>query len=297
MHRMSQDQLPEEVLNLYRTDYQNFKAPSGRMNYIDHGPKDGRPVLLLHGNPSWSFLWRDLILKLGRQGRRVIAPDHVGMGRSERVSQFLRLADRMADIEALLDHLQITSFDLGVHDWGGAIGLGVAGRRPHQVGKILITNTGAFLSEEIPGRIALCRVPYLGRFLVEQFNAFAWPATWMAVEQPLSPAVKRGFLEVYATRRERKAIANFVADIPMELDHPTRPVLQAVDDRLATLRGKPILICWGLKDFCFNQSFLDAFAVRFPEAQQLLFPKAGHYVLEDAREAALEPIAEFFGPR
>jgi haloalkane dehalogenase len=293
---MSQEQLPAEVLNLYSSDLQRVKVKSGVMAYLDHGPKDGRPVLLLHGNPSSSFLWRDLIVKLGRQGRRVIAPDHVGMGASERVPQFLRLADRIADIEALLDHLQIKEFDLGVHDWGGAIGLGVAGRRPQQVGKILLTNTGAFLSEEIPTRIALCRFPYLGRFLVEKFNAFAWPATWMAVEQPLPPAVKRGFLQEYQTSQRRQAIADFVADIPMELDHPTRPVLQEVADRLVAVKDKPMLICWGLKDFCFNHTFLDEFLRRFPNAQQLIFPKAGHYVLEDAKEAALEPIAAFFGP-
>jgi haloalkane dehalogenase len=293
---MSQEQLPAQVLNLYSSDQQRVKVKSGVMAYLDHGPKDGRPVLLLHGNPSSSFLWRDLILKLGRRGRRVIAPDHVGMGASERVPQFLRLANRIADIEALLDHLQIKEFDLGVHDWGGAIGLGVAGRRPQQVGKILLTNTGAFLSEKIPTRIALCRFPFLGRFLVEKFNAFAWPATWMAVEQPLPPAVKRGFLQEYQTSQRRQAIADFVADIPMELDHPTRPVLQEVADRLVTLKDKPTLICWGLKDFCFNHTFLDEFLHRFPNAQQLIFPKAGHYVLEDAKEAALEPIAVFFGP-
>ncbi len=274
----------------------DFAALSGRMSYVDHGPRAGRPVLLLHGNPSWSFLWRDLILRLAAQGRRVIAPDHVGMGLSARPDRFLRLADRLADIEALLAHLGIGEFDLGVHDWGGAIGFGVAGRWPDRVGRILVTNTGAFLSDRIPARIALCRAPLIGRFIVQSLNGFAWPATWMSVEQPLSPAAKAGFLAPYGSASVRRAVADFVADIPIEAEHPTRPVLAAVEASLEGLKGKPMLLCWGMRDFCFDRSFLEGFVARFPSAEQLRFADAGHYVLEDAGEAALGPTAAFFGP-
>ncbi|MEY4086063.1 MAG: hypothetical protein RLZZ405_251, partial [Verrucomicrobiota bacterium] len=213
---MTAADLSPAVQALYPFAPRDFAALSGRMSYVDHGPRDGRPVLLLHGNPSWSFLWRDLILRLAAQGRRVIAPDHVGMGLSARPDRFLRLADRIADVEALLAHLGIGEFDLGVHDWGGAIGFGVAGRRPDRVGRILVTNTGAFLSERIPARIALCRAPWIGRFLVRGLNGFAWPATWMAVERPMSPAAKAGFLAPYGSPAVRRAVADFVADIPME---------------------------------------------------------------------------------
>ena len=274
----------------------DFAALSGRMSYVDHGPRAGRPVLLLHGNPSWSFLWRDLILRLAAQGRRVIAPDHVGMGLSARPDRFLRLADRLADIEALLAHLGIGEFDLGVHDWGGAIGFGVAGRWPDRVGRILVTNTGAFLSDRIPARIALCRAPLIGRFIAQSLNGFAWPATWMSVEGPLSPAAKAGFLAPYGSASVRRAVADFVADIPIEAEHPTRPVLAAVEASLEGLKGKPMLLCWGMRDFCFDRSFLEGFVARFPSAEQLRFADAGHYVLEDAGEAALGPIAAFFGP-
>ena len=281
---------------LYPFTPRDFAAPSGRMSFVDHGPRDGRPVLLLHGNPSWSFLWRDLILVLAAQGRRVIAPDHVGMGLSARPDRFLRLADRIADVEALIAHLGLKEFDLGVHDWGGAIGFGVAGRRPERVGKILVTNTGAFLSARIPARIALCRAPWLGRFIVQGLNGFAWPATWMSVEKPLGPAAKAGFLAPYGSPSVRRAVADFVADIPMEPGHPTRTVLAGVEASLSGLKAKPMLICWGMRDFCFDQSFLDGFTRRFPAAQVLPFASAGHYVLEDAGQSALGPIATFFGP-
>ncbi|MEY3548128.1 MAG: hypothetical protein RLZZ552_495, partial [Verrucomicrobiota bacterium] len=288
---MTASELSPDVQASYPFTPKDFAALSGRMSYVDHGPRDGRPVLLLHGNPSWSFLWRDLILKLAAQGRRVIAPDHVGMGLSSRPDRFLRLADRIADVEALLSHLGIKEFDMGVHDWGGAIGFGVAGRRPERVGKILVTNTGAFLSERIPARIALCRVPLLGRFIVQGLNGFAWPATWMSVEKPLSPAAKAGFLAPYGSVGVRRAVADFVADIPMEADHPTRSVLAAVEASLPSLKGKPMLLCWGMRDFCFDETFLEGFSRRFPSAEQLLYPEAGHYVLEDAGEAALGRIS------
>jgi len=293
---MSAISLSPAVQALFPFASKDFAALSGRMSYVDYGPREGRPVLLLHGNPSWSFLWRDLILKLAAQGRRVIAPDHVGMGLSARPDRFLRLADRIADVEALIAHLGIKEFDMGVHDWGGAIGFGVAGRRPERVGKILVTNTGAFLSGRIPARIALCRAPLIGRFIVQGLNGFAWPATWMSVEQPLSPAAKAGFLAPYGSASVRRAVADFVADIPMEAEHPTRPVLAAVEASLEGLKGKPMLLCWGMRDFCFDRTFLEGFVARFPAAQQLVFAAAGHYVLEDAGEAALGPIGVFFGP-
>jgi len=286
--------LPAELKALYPFAAHDFSAPSGRMNFVDHGPRDGRPVLLLHGNPSWSFLWRDLIVALAARGRRVIVPDHVGMGLSARPDRFLRLADRIADVEALLAHLNIGEFDLGVHDWGGAIGFGVAGRKPQRVGKILVTNTGAFISQQIPFRIAVCRLPLVGRFIVQGLNGFARPATWMAVERPLTPPVKAGFLFPYLSASGRRAVADFVADIPMEPNHPSRPVLAAVEAALPGLRGKPMLLCWGMKDFCFDQAFLEGFIARFPEAQTLLFPSAGHYVLEDVGAEAIRPITAFF---
>jgi haloalkane dehalogenase len=164
------------------------------------------------------------------------------------------------------------------------------------VGKILVTNTGAFLSDRIPARIALCRAPLLGRFIVQGLNGFAWPATWMSVEKPLSPAAKAGFLAPYGSVSVRRAVADFVADIPMESEHPTRTVLAGVEASLAALKGKPMLLCWGMRDFCFDETFLEGFVRRFPTAQQLLFADAGHYVLEDAGGAALDPITTFFGP-
>lgn len=288
--------LSAEVKALYPFEVRSWASPDGVMRYVDHGPREGRPVLLLHGNPSWSFLWRNLILALAAHGRRVIAPDHLGMGLSARPERFLRLEDRIRAVHGLVEHLGLKEFDLGVHDWGGAIGFGLATRMPDRIGRILVTNTGAFLSERIPARIALCRAPLIGRLIAQHLDGFAWPATWMAVEKPLPKPVKAGFLAPYGTIALRQAVADFVADIPMEREHPTRPVLAAVEAALPTLRSKPMLLLWGLKDFCFDRSFLAGFEERFPEAQKRLFPQAGHYVLEDAGDEAIKAATDFFCP-
>lgn len=286
--------LPAAVRALYPFTAHDFPTPDGLMRYVDHGPRTGQPVLLLHGNPSWSFLWRDLIVALAAQGLRVIAPDHLGMGLSARPERFLRLEDRIQAVLGLVDHLQLKHFHLGVHDWGGAIGFGLATRFPERVGRILVTNTSAFRSERIPARIALCRAPVIGRWLVQYGNGFAWPATWMAVQRPLAPAVKAGFLAPYGSAATRRAVADFVADIPMEPQHPTRGTLDAIEAALPTLQNKPMLLVWGLKDFCFDGSFLAGFEQRFPAAEKLIFPAGGHYILEDAGAAAIGPITAFF---
>jgi pimeloyl-ACP methyl ester carboxylesterase len=285
--------LPAEVKALYPFEVQGWTTPDGVMRFVDHGPRAGQPVVLLHGNPSWSFLWRDLILALAAKGFRVIAPDHLGMGLSARPDRFLRLDDRIRAVQGLVDHLGLKQFHLGVHDWGGAIGFGLATRMPERVGRILVTNTGAFLSDRIPARIALCRAPVIGRLIAQHLDGFAWPATWMAVEKPLPKAVKAGFLAPYGSIARRKAVADFVADIPMEADHPTRPVLAAVEAALPDLRGKPMLLLWGLRDFCFDRSFLEGFERRFPGAQKRLFPEAGHYVLEDSGQAGIQAAVDF----
>ncbi|NBX01438.1 alpha/beta fold hydrolase [bacterium] len=259
--------IPPEVRALYPFQVKEHPTSLGVMRYVDHGPAGGAPVLLLHGNPSWSFLWRKLIGPLAERGFRVIAPDHLGMGLSARPQTMLRLEDRIQSIKELVDALSLSSFHLGVHDWGGAIGLGLATRMPQRVNHILITNTGAFLSDNIPRRIALCRLPVLGRLITQYGDGFAWPATWMAVERSLSPEVKNGFLHPYHSE---------------------------IENQLGKLKEKKIMLFWGMKDFCFDETFYTQFAQTFPTAQKVVFPKAGHYLLEDLSDSEIARAADFF---
>lgn len=287
------DRIPEPLRHLWPHEPRWHDTDAGRMHYADIGPRDAAPVLLVHGNPSWGFLWRDLAAELARRGRRVIVPDHVGMGLSDRPDRLLRLEDRIRHLGSLADALGLREIDLGVHDWGGAIGLGLAGRQPGRFRRLLATNTAAWPSPRIPLRIALCRAPGIGRFLVQQLDGFAWPASWMSTERPLPSAVKAGFLAPYGSAARRRAVADFVADIPMEPSHPSRATLESVSRGLGALADHPSLLLWGSRDFCFTPRFADELAQRWPRAHTILLPAAGHYVLEDGGPEAVQKAADF----
>ncbi len=287
-------------MEIWRSEYpfesRFFDVGDGvRMHYLDEGPDTDEAVVMLHGNPTWSFYYRNLVQAL-RGRMRCIVPDHVGMGLSDKPGSYpYQLARRIGDVQKLLAHLRLKRIHLVVHDWGGAIGMGVATRAADLTGRIVILNTAAFPDARIPRRIAVCRWPVLGAALVRGLNGFAGPAVRMAVTKPLSPAVRAGYLAPYGSWAHRVAVHQFVRDIPMELEHPSRMILQQIGIDLAWLRAKPILIGWGGRDFCFNDHFYARWKQVFPQAETEHFPDAGHYVLEDARERIIPRIADFLG--
>lgn len=285
--------LPPETAELYPFPQNFFETADGRIHYVDTGTGARGNVVLLHGNPSWSFLWRDLIKALAARGFRCVAPDHLGMGLSDKPAKFFRLRDRVAHVEALLAHLGVEKFSLCVHDWGGAIGCGVATRAPEKIEKLVVMNTAAFRSPNIPKRIALCKIPGFGPFIVKAFNAFAFPATFMAVRKKLPRAVKAGFLFPYRNFNDRTAVANFVRDIPLSEKHPTYGALREIENTLPRLAGKPMLIAWGGRDFCFDDTFFNEWKRRFPNAGTLYRADAGHYLLEDAGDRVVPAVADF----
>ncbi len=266
------------------------------LSYLDEGPRGDEAVLMVHGNPTWSFYYRNLVRALAPD-LRCIVPDHLGMGLSDHAPGGPRpLARRIGDLAGLVEALGLRRVHLVVHDWGGAIGLGWAGRQPERVGRIVALNTAAFRSSRIPARIALCRMPWLGALLVRGANGFAWPATWMAVHRrPLAPAVARGYLWPYRTWTDRAAVHGFVRDIPLAPDHPSWAALVAVEEGLAGLRDHPMEIHWGGRDFCFDDTFLARWRELFPRAAVNRIADAGHYVLEDAREEIIPRIRSFLG--
>ncbi|MCL1979917.1 MAG: alpha/beta fold hydrolase [Proteobacteria bacterium] len=268
-----------------------FGIDGHRMAYLDEG--GGLPVVMVHGNPSWSYLYRNLVLGL-RKSHRCIVPDHVGCGFSAKPQNYpYDLATHIDNLERLLDHLEINRCVLVVHDWGGAIGMGWGGRHPERVAGLVVFNTAAFRSHRLPLRIGICRWPLLGPFLVRGLNGFARAATVMAVNQKMRPEIAQGFLAPYDSWQNRIALLRFVQDIPMGPDHPSWPALVAVEQGLDRLRDCPLLLCWGGRDFCFNDHFYEEWRRRFPQAQAHHFPEAGHYLLEEALPE-IKPLIDSF---
>ena len=291
--------IPDWLARMYPFETRCLRTPAGaRMSFVDEGPRSDEAVLLLHGNPTWSFLYRELIPGLAR-ARRCVAPDFIGMGLSSKPAGYdYRLETRIGEVENLVGSLGLRRIHLVVHDWGGAIGFGWAVRHPELVGRIVILNTAAFPSRRIPARIAFCRTPVLGEWIVRGLNGFAAPAARMAMKaRKLAPDERRGYLFPYDSWANRIAVHRFVMDIPMGSNHPSRAVLEATAARLPVLGANPKLILWGGRDFCFNDEFLARWRALYPQAEVDYRPDAGHYVLDDAGPAARRRIQDFLIPQ
>jgi haloalkane dehalogenase len=235
-----------------------------------------------------------LINQLVSAGFRCVVPDHVGCGLSDQPQKYdYTLKRRIDDVERLVDYLGISSFSMVVHDWGGAIGCGLAGRRPNALEKMVLLNTAAYHSKRIPLRIALVKLPVIGPFIIRGLNGFAGAAANMSVVQPLSKPVRRGFLWPYRTWSKRVAVWNFVKDIPLRESHPSYATLSEVEKGLELLRAKPIQVVWGGKDFCFNDHFLQRWQEVFPDSKTCYHENCGHYILEDGGLQIWEEIRAF----
>jgi haloalkane dehalogenase len=264
-----------------------------RMHYVDEGA--GPPLLMVHGNPTWSFYYRSLVLAF-RDRYRTIACDHLGCGLSDKPQDYpYTLAQHTENLGRLIDTLDLRDITLVVHDWGGAIGLGAAVARPDRIARLVILNTGAFPPPYIPGRILACRTPLLGRVALRGLNLFARAALTMATRRPggLPPAVRAGLLAPYDSWRNRVAIWRFVRDIPVTKRHPTWRTLETLESRLSLLADRPVQLIWGLGDWCFDVRCLERFERHFPQARVRQLPAAGHYLLEDAPEDIVAEIERF----
>lgn len=261
-------------------------------HYIDEG--EGNPVLMVHGNPTWSFYYRNLAQAL--QGtNRVVACDHIGCGLSDKPQDYeYTLENHIENLKTLIKFLDLQNITLVVHDWGGAIGFGAAVDMAERFSKVVILNTAAFHIDRIPFTIGLCKNRYFGRFIVKQWNAFAWPATFMASEKKLNDIEKRGYLLPYDSPKNRIAVAEFVQDIPLKSDHRSYKKLKEVEKKLPSLKI-PKLILWGGRDFCFNDLFFNKWKSIYPDAYYKYYKDAGHYILEDEKEDVIKNIQDFMG--
>lgn len=274
---------------LYPFEPHWLNLPSGhRMHYVDEGPRDAPAVLMLHGNPTWSFYWRRLISALS-PSHRVIAPDHIGCGKSDKPGDdaySYRLGQRVDDIAALVEQLGLQNITLAVHDWGGMIGMGWAHRHPELVARLVVLNTAAFpmpSSKRLPASLWLARDTGAGALLVRGFNAFARGATRLAVTRARLPKeVRDGLCAPYDSWDHRRAVLRFVQDIPLKEGDPSFALVREVGEHLHQFNDRPVLICWGDRDFVFDDHFLEVWKSALPDAEVHQFPDCGHYVLEDA---------------
>lgn len=272
-----------------------------RYHYLDeceNESKNDLPVLLMvHGNPTWSFYWRELVLRF-RDRFRVVVPDHIGCGLSDKPPRDrypFTLARRVEDLIRLVETLDLRKVTLVAHDWGGAIGMGAAAAMPERFERFVLLNTAAFRSQRIPLRINACRLPLLGRLGVQGCNLFAKAAIRMAVRRPerMTAAVKSGLLAPYDSWSHRTAVQQFVLDIPLKPSHESYATLKKIEAALPQFSDRPVCLIWGMKDWCFSPHFLQRFEEFFPAAEVHRLEEAGHYVVQDAAEEVGAAMEEF----
>ena len=269
-------------------------------------PANAEPKLTLlcvHGNPSWSFLWRDVLAQVGQAQEnqvRVIAVDQLEMGFSERTGMKRILSTRINDLCQLTDALGIRGPVVTVaHDWGGPISLGWALRHlpgadaadtdsakstsSAQLAGVILTNTAVHQppGSPAPAMIRLTRIPLILRSATVYTRAFILGAIEMSRPRP-DATVRAGFHAPYRNRSRRAAIADFVADIPLDADHESANALDEIASGLAQLADIPALLLWGPRDKVFSDLYLHDLEQRLPHANVHRFPGAAHFVTEDA---------------
>jgi len=269
-----------------------------RYHYLEEGPEQpekGQTFLFVHGNPTWSFHFREAI-KHFRKRYRVVAPDHLGCGLSDKPADWPYLLEgHIRNLVRLVEERDLRRLVLVGHDWGGAIGLGAAERCADRFERIVLMNTGAFRPWYIPWRIRICRWPVFGRLAVQGCNAFSRAALLMAMEhrKQLAKEERAGYLAPYDSWSHRRGVYNFVRDIPMSSRHPSWNTLAEVERRLPELRTKPVQLIWGIRDWCFRPDCLEKFIEIFPDAEVHRIADAGHWVIEDAQDEAIRRIDSF----
>lgn len=269
-----------------------------RYHYVDEGA--GEPIVCVHGNPTWSFYFRNVVRELSKEFR-VLAVDHVGCGLSDKPSPDAydyTLARRIDDLVEFLDGLKLTrNVTLVLHDWGGMIGVGAALRRVERIKRIVLLNTAAFMLPDgkmLPPALWLVRhVSPMASLLLQGMNAFSLGANMLATARGMSPEIAHAYRMPYNSWSNRIAVKRFVQDIPIRNHDRSYAEAKWVGDHLDELAAVPKLICWGEQDFVFDAEFLAEWRRRCPEAEVHTFPSAGHYCLEDDGDKIIPLMRDF----
>jgi haloalkane dehalogenase len=290
----------DRALQQFLNDHpgRDFDRDGLRLHYIDEGA--GEPVVMLHGNPTWSFYYRHLIDDL-RGSYRVIVPDQIGLGLSDKPddSQYdYTLSRRVEDLEALLDHLGLDrELTLVLHDWGGIIGMTYAARHPERIARLVVCNTAAFhipAGKSLPRVLSIFRDSTAGAWLARGLNLFVRGTLWIGCKTRRIPReVRDAYAAPYDSWDHRIAIHRFVQDIPLRPGDRCYDLISWLQDRLTLLQSVPMLIAWGMKDFVFDAPILDEWVRRFPAAEVHRFPRAGHLLFEDEPEAVNRLVRSF----
>lgn len=266
-----------------------------RLHYVDEGPRDGQTLLFLHGNATWSYFWRHPIGELTRRGKRCVAFDHLGFGRSDKPPSLglYSLQTHVDNALALIDELDLRDVLLVAHDWGGPIGLGALLERRDRLRGVVLMNTWAWeLPSFLPPFLREFRNEGLGEILVLGGNLFIESIPGGMGKREVDPVMMEAYRAPFPDYWSRVAMLAFQREIPLTERDRSAPLMSSIHQRLPEL-GVPVQFIWGMRDRVFQPVFLDQWLEVFPQAESLRLDHASHFVIEDEPVAVTDTIASF----
>jgi cis-3-alkyl-4-acyloxetan-2-one decarboxylase len=272
-----------------------LRAGRTSLHYLDEGPKDSSPLLFLHGNPTWSYLWRRPIAELSAAGHRCVAYDHMGFGRSEkprRMSAYT-LERHVDNALAVIDELDLQDVTLIAHDWGGPIGLGAMLERRERLRALVLMNTWAWeLPSWLPPFLREFRTEGLGEILALGGNLFVESIPGGMARRDTEPQMMDAYRAPFPDYWSRAGTLAFQRDIPLTERDRSAPAISSIHARLPSL-DVPVLLLWGMRDPVFQPVFLDQWRELFPHAEVAEVEDASHFVVEDRPDAVIDATRRF----
>ena len=266
-----------------------------RLHYVDEGPPDAAPVLFVHGNPTWSYLWRRQIAELSSRGHRCVAFDHMGFGRSDKPPQLsaYSLERHIENAIALIDALDLSDVTLVGHDWGGPIGLGALLERRDRLRALVLMNTWAWeLPSFLPPFLREFRTEGLGEILALGGNLFVESIPGGMRRRDADPLMMEAYRAPFPDYWSRAGTLAFQREIPLTERDRSAPLMASIHERLPDL-SLPVLLVWGMRDPVFQPVFLEQWCELFPAAETVELDDASHFVVEDSPDAVTDAIEGF----
>jgi cis-3-alkyl-4-acyloxetan-2-one decarboxylase len=274
---------------------QHVDAAGTSLHYVDEGPRDAPPILFVHGNATWSYLWRRQIAELSADGRRCVAFDHVGFGRSDKPPHLghYSLQTHIDNALAVIDALDLHDVLLVAHDWGGPIGLGAMLERRDRLRGVVLMNTWAWeLPSFLPPFLREFRTEGLGEILALGGNLFVESIPGGMARREVDPVMMDAYRAPFPDYWSRVAMLAFQREIPLTERDRSAALMSSIHQRLPQL-DVPVLFVWGMRDRVFQPVFLEQWLELFPRAESVKLERAAHFVVEDEPDAVTAAIDGF----
>jgi len=292
---------PDWLKPLFPWEQQSLTVNGRTMAYIDEGDSNARPVLLLHGNPTWGFLYRDFISPLTQAGYRTIVPDWIGAGYSDKphVDAALTLSHHIADLVSLIDQLRLIGFVIVGQDWGGPQGVGAALQRLERLDALVLMNTWLFTDyvgrfHSSPRPWTTWHAPLIGQFFMKRNKVLSFAGPSAVSQRGMTETEARAYHHIYDEPDSDHVVLTWPRTIPLgEGDRGWADML-AIQRRLPELAGIPTILLWAPEDNVFPIEYANRLKELLPHAEgPVTFDKAAHFLQDDRGPDLARAIVEF----